>query len=268
MFSTLPSAPILNASTGMSSSRQRAWSATQSASIGSTPSTPVVSCTVSAVTTESGWQPMLASVSRSACMPAPPDGSEAANVSTTGGDRDGFVGIMRSAEATGARHAHITRGAIGPLRLRGDARSRRCSGERAPRAAACTRGTCSPPRRACAGRCRAAPDAGSRCSATRRCRARRAPRCARTSRSRTASGPASFMPRLSTSPAVPLGSGTPTSGRPEADRGAPARRGTCARSARGRASARAARRPASGCAGTRAGTTRARRARAARRSPR
>ena len=40
MFSTLPSTPILIASTGMSSSRQRAWSATQSESIASTPSTP------------------------------------------------------------------------------------------------------------------------------------------------------------------------------------------------------------------------------------
>ena len=69
MFSTLPSTPILNASTGMSSSSARAWSATQSASIASMPSTPVVSCTVSAVITDNGWQPMLASVRMSACMP-------------------------------------------------------------------------------------------------------------------------------------------------------------------------------------------------------
>ena len=40
---------------------------------------------VIAVTTDSGWQPMLASVSRSACIPVAPDGSEAAKVSTTGG---------------------------------------------------------------------------------------------------------------------------------------------------------------------------------------
>jgi hypothetical protein len=85
MFSTLASPPILNASTGMSSSRQRAWSATHSASIGSTPSMPVVSCTVIAVTTVSAWQPMLASVSRSAWIPPPPEGSDGAKVSTIGG---------------------------------------------------------------------------------------------------------------------------------------------------------------------------------------
>jgi hypothetical protein len=87
MTSTLPSMPSLNAATGMSSSRARAWSATQSASSGRTPSTPAVSCTVIAVTTESGWQPRLARVKMSACSPAPPVGSEAANVSTIGGDR-------------------------------------------------------------------------------------------------------------------------------------------------------------------------------------
>ena len=97
MFSTLPSTPILNASTGMSSSRQRAWSATQSASIGSTPSTPSVSCTVIAVITDSGWQPMLASVSMSACMPAPPEGSDAAKVRTSGGNPGSESGgIMRA----------------------------------------------------------------------------------------------------------------------------------------------------------------------------
>ena len=92
MLSTLPSTPILNASTGMSSSRQRAWSATHSASSASMPSTPRVSCTVIAVTTDSGWQPMLASVKRSACRPAPPDGSDAANVSTMGRKRGCGVG--------------------------------------------------------------------------------------------------------------------------------------------------------------------------------
>src|SRR6478672_4801011 len=85
MFSTLPSTPSLNASTGMSSSSWRAWSATHSESIASTLATPSVSCTVIAVITDSGWQPMLASVSRSACSPAPPDGSEPAKVSTMGG---------------------------------------------------------------------------------------------------------------------------------------------------------------------------------------
>jgi len=45
-----------------------------------------VSCTVMAVITDNGWQPMLASVKMSACKPAPPDGSVAANVSTAGGD--------------------------------------------------------------------------------------------------------------------------------------------------------------------------------------
>src|SRR5262245_48797938 len=104
MFSTLPITPILIASTGTSSSRQRAWSATQSASIASTPSTPAVSCTVSAVTTDSGWQPMLATVSRSACSPAPPDGSEAANESTIGGNSVALsAGIWEAAGANGGR---------------------------------------------------------------------------------------------------------------------------------------------------------------------
>jgi len=49
------------------------------------PSTPRVSCTVIAVTTDKGWQPMLANVRMSACSPAPPEGSDAANVSTMGG---------------------------------------------------------------------------------------------------------------------------------------------------------------------------------------
>ena len=88
MISTLPSSPILNTATGMSSSTQRAWSATHSASSGNTSSTPTVSCTVTAVTTDSAWQPMLESVRMSACRPAPPLGSVAANVSTIGGDWD------------------------------------------------------------------------------------------------------------------------------------------------------------------------------------
>src|SRR3989441_3117870 len=107
MFSTLPSTPILMASTGMSSSTQRAWSATQSESIASTPSTPAVSCTVSAVTTEGGWQPMLASVSRSACSPAPLVGSDAANVRTIGGNADcgSLMAEMHSADALEATFA-------------------------------------------------------------------------------------------------------------------------------------------------------------------
>jgi hypothetical protein len=40
-----------------------------------------------AVTTESGWQPMLARVRISACRPAPLLGSVAANVMTVGGIR-------------------------------------------------------------------------------------------------------------------------------------------------------------------------------------
>jgi rubredoxin len=68
----------------MSSSSARAWSATQSASMARASSTPAESCTVSAVSTESGWQPMLDSVMMSAWRPAPPDGSEAANTMTMG----------------------------------------------------------------------------------------------------------------------------------------------------------------------------------------
>jgi hypothetical protein len=85
MDSAPPSMPSLNAATGTSSSSMRAWSATHSASIARISSTPAVSCTVMAVITDSGWQPMLASVSRSAWMPAPPVGSDAAKLSTSGG---------------------------------------------------------------------------------------------------------------------------------------------------------------------------------------
>lgn len=45
----------------------------------------MVSCTVIAVTTDNGWHPKLASVSRSACIPAPPLGSLAAKLKTIGG---------------------------------------------------------------------------------------------------------------------------------------------------------------------------------------
>ena len=44
---------------------------------------------VTAVTTDNGWQPMLASVIMSACRPAPPLGSVAANASTIGGSAEG-----------------------------------------------------------------------------------------------------------------------------------------------------------------------------------
>jgi hypothetical protein len=47
-----------------------------------------VSCAVIAVSTESGWQPRLAMLSRSACNPAPPVGSDAAKARTIGGDDD------------------------------------------------------------------------------------------------------------------------------------------------------------------------------------
>jgi hypothetical protein len=56
-----------------------------------------VSCTVIAVMTDSGWQPMLASVSRSAWMPAPPVGSDAEKQSTSGG-----VGLGAKMEGMGS----------------------------------------------------------------------------------------------------------------------------------------------------------------------
>src|SRR5436190_19099497 len=85
MFSMLPTIPTLNATTGISSSTRRAWSTTHSGSTACRFSTPAVSCTVIAVITESAWQPIAASVSRSACTPAPPVGSAAENASTIGG---------------------------------------------------------------------------------------------------------------------------------------------------------------------------------------
>ena len=63
-------------------------------------STPRVSCTVIAVTTDNGWQPMLANVRMSACRPAPPEGSDAANVSTMGGNSGSVsAGMARPLEA-------------------------------------------------------------------------------------------------------------------------------------------------------------------------
>jgi len=58
---------------------------TQSESMAMTPSTPAVSWTVIAVTTDRGWQPRADSVRMSACRPAPLVGSVAANASTMGG---------------------------------------------------------------------------------------------------------------------------------------------------------------------------------------
>ncbi len=48
--------------------------------------TPTVSWTVSAVITDNGWQPNAEQVIRSACIPAPPDGSLAEKLRTIGGD--------------------------------------------------------------------------------------------------------------------------------------------------------------------------------------
>ena len=75
------------------------------------PSTPRVSCTVIAVTTDSGWQPMLANVRMSACRPAPPEGSDAANVITMGG-KSGSVsaGMAGPREAGGRRTRAAERG--------------------------------------------------------------------------------------------------------------------------------------------------------------
>jgi hypothetical protein len=53
---------------------------------GENAATPTVSWTVSAVITDNGWQPNADKVIRSACIPAPPDGSLAAKVRTIGGD--------------------------------------------------------------------------------------------------------------------------------------------------------------------------------------
>ena len=92
------STPTLKATTGMSSRMQRAWSATQSGSSARKPSTPAVSCTVMAVTTESGWHPMLASVRMSACRPAPEVGSVAAKVRTAGGTGD-WAGMEAEGDA-------------------------------------------------------------------------------------------------------------------------------------------------------------------------
>src|SRR5947209_20271337 len=50
---------------------------------------------------------MLASVSTSACMPAPPDGSEAANVRTIGGIADSASSGIAFALASCARSARL-----------------------------------------------------------------------------------------------------------------------------------------------------------------
>src|SRR5688572_12376799 len=87
----------------MSSRMQRAWSATQSGSSGKKDSTPAVSWTVIAVTTESGWHPMLASASKSACKPAPLVGSVAAKVSTAGRGGDAGSGIRCEGDEAGRK---------------------------------------------------------------------------------------------------------------------------------------------------------------------
>ena len=49
---------------------------------------------VTAVTTDSGWQPMLDNVMMSACSPAPPLGSVAAKTRTMGGRSDMRKGLQ------------------------------------------------------------------------------------------------------------------------------------------------------------------------------
>ncbi len=88
---------------------------THSASSAWTPSTPIVSCTVIAVTTDSGWQPMLASVRMSACKPAPPDGSVAAKVRTRGGNSGSVSEGIGAGAAT--RNATVAQRGGGLLEL-------------------------------------------------------------------------------------------------------------------------------------------------------
>src|SRR5690606_15441323 len=84
MFSTLPRKPSLMARTGMSSRMARACSMTSAVSAVRMSLTERVSFAVTAVMMGVQWQPRLAVVSMSACMPALPDGSWLDRLMTTG----------------------------------------------------------------------------------------------------------------------------------------------------------------------------------------
>ncbi|CFP64622.1 Uncharacterised protein [Bordetella pertussis] len=80
------------ACTDMSSSRQRAWSSSNSGATGWTSSMPAVSCTVSAVTAARAWQPSRAQLTASAGRPSAPDGSTGPIMRTRGGVTESKTG--------------------------------------------------------------------------------------------------------------------------------------------------------------------------------
>ena len=88
IVSTVPSMPILTASTPMSSATAFTWPMIASRGIGVTPSTARVFCQVTAVIAVMPWTPHRANAFKSAWMPAPPPESEPAIDSTLGTRRE------------------------------------------------------------------------------------------------------------------------------------------------------------------------------------
>ena len=85
MLATVPSMPILTASTPMSSATARTWATMTSGETASTALTPTVFWAVMAVIAVMPCTPQAANAFRSAWMPAPPPESEPAIDSTQGG---------------------------------------------------------------------------------------------------------------------------------------------------------------------------------------
>ena len=113
MVATVPSMPILTASTPMSSVTALTWATMTSGEIACTALTPRVFWAVIAVIAVMPCTPQAANAFRSAWMPAPPPESEPAIESTHGGrparPARPTSGVARSESAISAelRHRHV-----------------------------------------------------------------------------------------------------------------------------------------------------------------
>ncbi len=85
MVAAEASTPVLAAPTPMSEATASICAATVSGGISTSPVTPTVFCTVTAVTAVVPCTPQAKKVRRSACMPALPPESDPAMVSAVGG---------------------------------------------------------------------------------------------------------------------------------------------------------------------------------------
>src|SRR4051795_436720 len=96
--------PIFTARTSMSVMRNASWCPRRSGSVAWQSTTPVVFCTVSAVTTPDGRAPSAEAMRTSAIRPAPPDGSRPAQISRSGAlvEAGPRYGLTRSLEGRDA----------------------------------------------------------------------------------------------------------------------------------------------------------------------